>query len=101
LAAFLYRLNPPRPTFPGDITPAEGAAMQQHFAYWGARMAEGRVLVVGPVMDPDGPYGIAILTVADEATASAICAADPVLVADLGFSYQLFELHNALVKDVR
>jgi len=75
--------------------------MQQHFAYWGKRMAEGQVLVVGPVMDPDGPYGIAILTVDDEATASAICAADPVLVADLGFSYQLFQMHNALVTDLR
>ena len=74
--------------------------MQQHFAYWGARMAEGQVLVVGPVMDPAGPYGIAVLKVADEATASAICAADPVLVADLGFSYKLFEMHNALVRDV-
>ena len=71
--------------------------MQQHFAYWGERMAEGQVLVVGPVMDPDGPYGIAVLKVDDEATARAICQADPVLVADLGSSYKLFEMHNALV----
>ena len=29
MAVFLYRLNPPRPTFPGDITAEEGAAMQE------------------------------------------------------------------------
>ena len=31
---FVYKLIPPRPTFPVDITDAEAAIMQQHFAYW-------------------------------------------------------------------
>ena len=99
MAVFLYRLFPPRPTFPADITPAEGAAMQQHFGYWGERMAEEKVLVVGPVFDPDGAYGIAVLNVGSREEASAICAADPVLLADLGFTSKVCEMPNALIKD--
>lgn len=33
---FLYKLLPPRPAFPMDMTDAEGAIMQEHFAYWSA-----------------------------------------------------------------
>lgn len=98
MATFLYRLTPPRPTFPADITPEEGAAMQQHFAYWGEQLAAGRVLVVGPVADPDGTYGLAILDAEDHAAASAICGADPVLSAGLGFSSKVCEMPAALVK---
>jgi hypothetical protein len=35
MSHFLYKLIPPRSTFPGDMTEAEGAIMQEHFAYWG------------------------------------------------------------------
>jgi uncharacterized protein len=31
---FLYKLIPPRPTFPADLTEEEGAIMQEHFGYW-------------------------------------------------------------------
>jgi hypothetical protein len=98
---FLYRLNPPRPAFPADMTPAEGAAMQQHFAYWRERIAEGTALLVGPVMDPDGNHGIAILDVEDRAAASAICAADPILSGGLGFTCKLCDMPKALIRDAR
>jgi hypothetical protein len=32
--AFLFRLLPPRPTFPGDMDEAEAEAMQRHSADW-------------------------------------------------------------------
>ena len=99
MATFLYRLSPPRPTFPADITPDEGAAMQQHFAYWGQQMAAGRVLVVGPVADPDGTYGIAVLNADSHAAATSICAADPVIAGALGFTWHLYEMPGALVRD--
>jgi hypothetical protein len=31
---FLYKLIPPRPSFPADMFEAEGAIMQAHFGYW-------------------------------------------------------------------
>jgi hypothetical protein len=58
---FLYRLTPPRPDFPSDLTEAEGAAMERHFGYWGDQISRGAAVVFGPVADPDGTYGIAIL----------------------------------------
>jgi hypothetical protein len=98
LAVFLYRLDPPRPTFPSDITPAEEAAMRRHFAYWAERISNGQVLVVGPVLDPSGTHGIGVLTVDDRASATAICEGDPVLTEHLGFSYGLFDMPNAMLK---
>jgi hypothetical protein len=94
---FLYRLLPPRPTFPADMTPAEGAAMQRHFAYWAAQIERGTARVVGPVFDPKGTYGIGILTVPDAGAARALCEHDPVLEAKLGFSFELHEMPDALV----
>ena len=34
LMAFLYRLQPPRPTFAQDMSSAEANVMQRHVAYW-------------------------------------------------------------------
>ena len=34
--------------------------MQQHAAYWTDMCNEGAVLVYGPVMDPNGPFGMGI-----------------------------------------
>ena len=98
MSVFVYRLNPPRPTFPADMTAEEGAAMQQHFAYWAGRMEEGGVLIAGPVMDPNGNHGLAILEVQDRAAAAAICAADPVLSAGLGFTHTLCDMPKSLIR---
>ena len=100
MAIFLYRLNPPRPTFPADMTREEGEAMERHFRHWQDELARGHALVFGPVADPHGTYGLAILNVADEAAARAICADDPVLRANLGFTFALHEMPDAMAKGV-
>lgn len=86
---FLYRLIPPRPTYPADITPAEAELRPKHVAYWTQRVQQGMVLAFGPVADPKGTYGIAILRIDDDADAHAMAAADPVIAAALGFTYEL------------
>ena len=98
MPTYLYRLTPPRPTFPADMTAAEGAAMERHFGYWADQMNRGAAVVFGPVADPNGTYGIAILNVADEAQARTICAKDPAITANVGFSFALYEMPNAVVK---
>ena len=98
MTIYLYRLDPPRPTFPADMTAEKGAAMQRHFGYWHEQMSRGSALVFGPVADPQGAYGIAVLNAADEAAAKAICAADPAVTAGLGFNYKLYEMPNAVAK---
>lgn len=89
MAHFCYRLIAPRPTFPADMTAAEGEAMQRHFAYWTGQAEAGAAIVVGPVMAPEGAFGLAILEAADAAAAAAIAAGDPLLLAELGFSHRI------------
>jgi len=71
--------------------------MQRHFGYWQEQLARGSVLVYGPVPDPKGTYGIAVLKAPDEPAARAICEADPVLAPELGFSFELFAMPDAVV----
>jgi uncharacterized protein YciI len=95
---FLYRLTPPRPTFPAGMTDAEGAIMQEHFAYWSSLVAERKVIAYGPVMDPKGAYGIAVLEAADESQARAIADGDPAARAGAGFAYELYAMPDAQVR---
>ena len=61
--SFFMKLNPPRPTFMTDMTEAEKSIMQKHVAYWAPYVQDGTVIVLGPVLDPKGGYGIAVVVV--------------------------------------
>jgi hypothetical protein len=98
MAHFLYRLIPPRPTFPGDMTADEGAIMQEHFGYWGGLIEGRRAVAYGPVMDPRGSYGIAVVEVDDEATASSIAENDPAIASNAGFRFELHQMPDAIVR---
>ena len=95
---FLYKLIPPRPTFPGDMTATEGAIMQAHFGYWGELIADRRAVAYGPVMDPRGTYGIAVVEVTDEAAAREIAGHDPAIRAEAGFAFEVLPMGNAMVR---
>jgi uncharacterized protein YciI len=98
MSHFFYKLIPPRPTFPQNMTEAEGKAMQEHFGYWRQLMAEGRVVAYGPVMDPNGTFGISILEVEEEATARAIAKNDPAVTSQCGFSFEVHPMPSAIVR---
>ncbi len=74
---WFIRLIPPRTTFVQDMTQAEGALMDQHFAYWKQQNASGVLLFGGPVLDPNGPFGILVIRAATIEEARAIASADP------------------------
>lgn len=75
--SFFLKLNPPRPSFGLDMTDDERAIMQSHVAYWAPYVEDGTVVVLGPVMDPKGVYGIAIVKVDDDEHLARLIAADP------------------------
>ena len=81
---FLFRLISPRPTFPMDVTETERKVMREHVAYWTGLRDTGVVIVFGPVLDPKGVWGVAIVETVDEASARALLAIDPVEKAGLG-----------------
>ncbi|MGV0604755.1 YciI family protein [Mycolicibacterium sp. XJ1904] len=81
VSLFLFRLIPPRPDFAQTMTRAEQQAMSAHQEYWGRLLAEGRVVVYGPVADPEGVWGMGVLRAADRAEVLAIAERDPSITA--------------------
>jgi len=80
---FLLKLVPPRTTFADDMTPQEGKLMQQHADYWKAQFATGAVLIIGPVLDPKGVWGMAVLETTTEQEARTLAMNDPSVKAGL------------------
>jgi uncharacterized protein len=82
---FLNKLIPPRPTFPQDMTEVEGKVMQEHVAYWQDLANRKIAIIFGPVLDPSGVYGIAIIETDDESAVENVCRNDPAIKAQIGF----------------
>jgi hypothetical protein len=82
---FLYKLIPSRPTFVRDMTEAERKAMGEHAIYWKGLTDRGIAIVFGLVLDPKGPWGVAIIEVADEPEARILGTNDPAVKAGLTF----------------
>ena len=98
MAHFLLRLSPPRPSFPEDASAAEMAAMGAHSAYWQDQADLGSALAVGPVADPGGIWGMALVDVADGARARALAEGDPIITAELGFSYEVLPVPSLILR---
>lgn len=97
---FLYKLIPPRPTFPQDMSEEEGKVMQEHISYW-QNLAERKIaLIFGPVLDPSGIYGIAIIQVDDAAGVQALSNDDPVIKARLGFRSEYYPIHEPILRQL-
>src|ERR1700742_4351901 len=94
---FVCRLLPPRASFLADMTEEERALMQAHGLYWRERMAEGKVIVFGPVADPKGPWGLGVVRVSSEAELKAFEQGDPVVKANRGFRYESLPMVRAIV----
>ena len=95
---YLYKLTPPRRTFPDDMTSTEASVMQEHVAYWQGLIERGSVLAVGPVADPAGTYGIAIVAADDEDQVREIGRSDPAVVRGVG-TFDVFAMPAAVVRD--
>jgi uncharacterized protein len=72
-----------------DITPEEKLLMQEHARYMRQSFDAGKILIYGPVMAPDGAFGMAVFEVADEAEVRHVLENDPTVLAGLN----KFEIH--------
>lgn len=70
-------LTPPRITFVDDMTDEERSIMNQHVIYWRGLLDKGIAIVFGPVMDPKGPFGMAVVEVGNAEQLNEIVAGDP------------------------
>ncbi|HET7651241.1 MAG TPA: YciI family protein [Gammaproteobacteria bacterium] len=89
---YFCKLLPPRPTFMADITPAETALMQEHGRYWRGVMSQGKVVAFGPVADPKGAFGVAIVRLQDDTDITSLTDHDPVILANAGFRFEILAM---------
>ncbi len=95
---FLLKLIPPRTTFAQDMTIAERALMQEHSAYWTALAEKRTAIVFGPVADPQGVWGVAVVEAEDEAKVRVLAENDPVMKAGDGFRHEIYPMLAAVVR---
>jgi uncharacterized protein len=86
---FYLKLNPPRPSFVMDMTEEERNVMLQHIEYWKPYVDSGSMLVMGPVLDSRGPYGVGIIAIESEQELKKLIADDP---ANGPNSYECFPM---------
>lgn len=93
---FLYKLLPPRPTFPAGMTDAEQAVMNEHVAYWTRQRDLGFAVGFGPVADPASSWGVAIVEAESEQRARDLRAHDPAVLA--GMTAEIYPMPAAVVR---
>jgi len=93
---FYYRLNAPRKTFALDMTPEEAQLMQVHTAYWKKLVDAGKVIVVGPVLDPREAFGVGIVQLPEGEDPQQIGINDPAITANQGFSFEVHAMPRVM-----
>ncbi|MFL6660975.1 MAG: SRPBCC domain-containing protein [Rhizobacter sp.] len=93
---YLFRLIPPRPSFPFDITDHERRVMEEHAAYWRDKIAAGDAFVAGPVGDPAGVWGLCVVRAKDEAAMTALRDEDPAILRAIGMRYEVVPMLSAI-----
>jgi hypothetical protein len=89
---FLCKLTPPRKTFAVDMTAAERETMLSHRDFWRPRVDAGVVIAMGPVADPEGVWGVAIVDAPSLGALLAWQAEDPAILCESGFAYTNFPM---------
>ena len=97
---FLYKLIPPRPTFACDMNDDERAIMAEHAAHWSRLTEAGTALVFGPVADPAGTWGMAVVDAASEADVRALGNADPAVSSGV-CTYDVHAMPHTIVGQAR
>jgi uncharacterized protein len=94
---FVYKLIPPRPTFDADMSDDEAALMGRHAEYWQELLAAGRVIVFGPVSDPAGSWGLAVVEAESEDEVRALGAEDPAVKSGMA-TFEVLPMPVAVVR---
>jgi len=80
---YFFKLTPPRPTFPYDMTDEERRLMDEHGRYFQEHFDAGRLVLYGPVLATSEAFGLAVLQVESEAEAQRFGEGDPSVRAGL------------------
>jgi uncharacterized protein YciI len=94
MTLFLLKLIPPRADFAQTMTEAEQQAMGEHMEYWQQLLHDGRVLVYGPVADPEGVWGLGVVRAESQQEALLVGGDDPVVAQGL-CTFEVMEIMGA------
>jgi uncharacterized protein YciI len=75
---WIYFIHPPRDNFDATITPAEEEVWGAHFERLKRLLAEGTLILAGPTLGPTNT-GIVVFEAPDEAAATTVMQADPIV----------------------
>ena len=81
MPTFALRLIAPRPDFAQTLTEAEREIMNRHAAHWRPYLDRGDMVVFGPILTPDGSYGLTVVDTDDEPALREFVAQDPVVTS--------------------
>jgi uncharacterized protein YciI len=94
---YFLKLIPKRADFAQTMSAEEREIMLQHVEYWKDFLNKGIVVVYGPVMDPEGVYGIGIVGVDDEKQLFSLMENDPAAMIN---NYEFYPM-RAVVREVK
>jgi uncharacterized protein YciI len=77
----------------------ERQVMMDHGAYLRKYVEAGTVIVMGPVLEPAGPWGLAVFEAGSENEVRSITARDPTLLSGLGFRWEINPIAQAVVRN--
>ena len=80
-----------------DMTDSERDVMMKHVAYWTEHAANGIAIVFGPVADPAGGWGVAVVNVRDDQHLAYLIDKDPATVAKIGMRYETRFMPQAVI----
>jgi uncharacterized protein YciI len=95
---FFLKLIGPRQDFAATMTEAEMKVMQDHGAYLAKYVNNRMLIVMGPVIDPKGAFGMAVFEAGSEEEVRAIIAKDPTTLSGLGFRWEIYPMMRAMVR---
>jgi uncharacterized protein YciI len=98
MAYFFFRVNPPRPSFAIDMSPAERQIMMDHIAYWTSLAEQRCAIAFGPVADPKGGWGMGLVDVPDLDAAQQLAANDPVMISQIGCMTEILPMQQLVLR---
>ncbi|HXT05496.1 MAG TPA: YciI family protein [Roseiarcus sp.] len=100
MAYFLSKLIPPRPTFVLDMSDEERNVMLAHRDYWLPQLNAGLVLLMGPVLDPKGGYGVMVANAPSLKLLEDWQSQDPVILSGRGFLFENYPMPSIKVAPI-
>jgi uncharacterized protein YciI len=92
MAYFFCKFITPRKDFLKTMSADEAKLLKAHGEYLQGLLEQGRVVAHGPVVEPQGGFGLSLFDVEGENELSELTAKDPMILAGVGARYDIFPM---------